>query len=99
MRHVDPDVLESAPGPEKRIELGNPSLRLDFDPRTSDTMYNYIWIRRPDTGRWLPVHNSFAFVALEDGGAGICNFYDNWQCPRDFWKASLNQQFIPDAPP
>ena len=44
-------------GPEKRIELGNQSLRLDFDPRSSDTSYNYLWIRRPDTGRWLRVHN------------------------------------------
>jgi hypothetical protein len=248
-------------GPEKRIELGNASLRLDFDPRTSDTSYNYIWIRRPDTGRWLRVHNfgidvhapkagdnqdincvginlslrreastmhvgyprpiiqyrqfdekigradrirqypefspkellalvhsdaalefdyqldpqrpsftirgrvlqgrlllaiyiidalwtdnhalptheylagqaeydiarpesvrcrdlrfahlpeyaifyrhdgqgvPFAFVPLEGGASGICNFYDNWQCLRDFWRASLNQQFIPDDPP
>jgi hypothetical protein len=43
--------------PEKRIELGNRLLRLDFDPRSSDTSYNYLWIRRPDTGRWLRVHN------------------------------------------
>ena len=247
-------------GPEKRIELGNQSLRLDFDPRSSDTSYNYLWIRRPDTGRWLRVHNfgidvhapkagdnqdincvginlalrreantvhvgyprpiiqyrqfdekvgradrirqypeftakelpalvhsdaalefqyqldperpsftvrgrvlegrlllaiyivdalwtdnhslptheylagqaeydiarpesvrcrdlrfkrvpeyaifyrhdgqgvPFAFVPLEGGEAGICNFYDNWQCLRNFWKASLNQQFIPDDP-
>ena len=43
--------------PEKRIELGNRTLRLDFDPRTSDTSYNYIWVRRPDTGQWERVHN------------------------------------------
>ena len=32
-------------------------MRLDFDPRTSDTMYNYIWVKRPDTGQWERVHN------------------------------------------
>jgi hypothetical protein len=40
----------------------------------------------------------FALVPLEGGPGGICNFYDNWQCLRDFWKSSLNQQFIPDDP-
>jgi hypothetical protein len=43
--------------PESRIQLGNDVLRLDFDPRTSDTMYNYIHIRRPDTGKWERPHN------------------------------------------
>jgi len=43
--------------PEDRLELSNEVLRLDFDPRTSDTMYNYIWLRRPDPGRWERVHN------------------------------------------
>ena len=43
--------------PEKRVELKNEVLRMDFDPRTSDTMYNYIHIRRPDTGQWERVHN------------------------------------------
>lgn len=43
--------------PEERVEVGNEVIRLDFDPRTSDTMYNYIWLKRPDTGRWERVHN------------------------------------------
>ncbi len=43
--------------PEKRVPLANGALRLDFDPRTSGTDYNYIWVRRPDTGRWERVHN------------------------------------------
>jgi hypothetical protein len=43
--------------PEKRVELKNELLWLDFDPRTSDTMYNYIHVRRPDTGKWERVHN------------------------------------------
>jgi len=42
---------------ERRIVIGNDRIRLDFDPRTSDTMYNYIWVWRPDTERWLRVHN------------------------------------------
>jgi len=40
----------------------------------------------------------FAFVPLHQGKAGFCNFYDNWQCLRDFWMSSLNQQFIPEDP-
>lgn len=32
-------------------------MRLDFDPRTSDTFYNYIHVRRPDTGQWQRVYN------------------------------------------
>ena len=40
----------------------------------------------------------FAFVPLDGGGSGICNFYDNWVCQRDFWKSELKQQFIPDDP-
>ena len=43
--------------PEKRVYLENQALRLDFDPRTSGTDYNYIWVRRPGTGRWERVHN------------------------------------------
>jgi hypothetical protein len=35
---------------EGRVEVGNEVIRLDFDPRTSDTMYNYIWVKRADTG-------------------------------------------------
>ncbi len=38
------------------MALGNEFLRLDFDRRTSDTMYNYIWVRRPG-GEWLRAHN------------------------------------------
>ncbi|MBN1809366.1 MAG: hypothetical protein JW909_09890 [Planctomycetes bacterium] len=36
---------------------GNDWIRLDFDPRTSDTMYNYIWAKQPRTGAWTRVHN------------------------------------------
>jgi inosine-uridine nucleoside N-ribohydrolase len=43
--------------PEKRVQLENQALRLDFDPRTSGTDYNYIWVRRPGTDRWERVHN------------------------------------------
>ena len=43
--------------PEERMQIGNEAIRLDFDPRTSDTMYNYICLNRPDTGRWDRVHN------------------------------------------
>jgi len=39
------------------VELGNQSMRLDFDPRTSDTFYNYIHIHRPDTGQWQRAYN------------------------------------------
>jgi len=42
---------------EARVEIGNDALRLSFDPRTSDTMYNYIDVRRRDTGQWERVHN------------------------------------------
>jgi len=42
---------------EPRVVLGNEQIRIDFDPRTSDTMYNYIWVRRPDSGAWERVHN------------------------------------------
>ena len=43
--------------PEPRVDLRNEALRIDFDPRTSDTMYNYIHLRRPDTSQWERVHN------------------------------------------
>ena len=31
---------------EGKVEVGNEVMRLEFDPRTSDTMYNYIWVKR-----------------------------------------------------
>ncbi|MGA2033439.1 MAG: hypothetical protein ABSG68_14385 [Thermoguttaceae bacterium] len=43
--------------PEKRVQLENRALRLDFDPRTSGTDYNYIWVRRPGADRWERIHN------------------------------------------
>jgi hypothetical protein len=43
--------------PEKRVELANPAIKLDFDPRTSDTMYNYIWVKRPGDGVWERAYN------------------------------------------
>lgn len=42
---------------EKRVEIGNEQIRVDFDARTSDTMYNYVWVRQPETGEWERVHN------------------------------------------
>ncbi|MGA2258554.1 MAG: hypothetical protein ABSG53_28145, partial [Thermoguttaceae bacterium] len=43
--------------PEKRLPLQNELLRLDFDPRVSDTAYNSIWVRRPGTDAWERVYN------------------------------------------
>ncbi|HHN46672.1 MAG TPA: hypothetical protein ENN09_04450 [Planctomycetes bacterium] len=43
--------------PETRFELRNDVLHIDFDPRTSDTMYNYIWVRHPSLKSWERVHN------------------------------------------
>lgn len=56
------------PQPEERIPLRNEALWLDFDPRTSDTMYNYLWVRRPDTGRWERLHNFGADVRVRQAG-------------------------------
>jgi inosine-uridine nucleoside N-ribohydrolase len=50
-------LYSTSTAPEKRVQLGNQNLRLDFDPRTSGTDYNYIWVRRPGTDRWERVHN------------------------------------------
>ncbi len=41
----------------------------------------------------------FALLPQSPERARFCNFYDNWQCHRDFRSASLNQQFIPREPP
>jgi inosine-uridine nucleoside N-ribohydrolase len=54
--------------PEARVQLANPTLRLDFDPRGSDTGYNYIWVRRPGTDRWERVHNFGIDVGSYDAG-------------------------------
>lgn len=54
--------------PEPRVELANAVLRLDFDPRTSDTMYNYIHVRRPDSGRWERVYNFGVDVRVVQAG-------------------------------
>lgn len=51
---------------EERIVIGNETIRLDFDPRTSDTMYNYIWVRRPETNQWERLHNFGVDVAGYD---------------------------------
>ncbi len=51
---------------EARVRLENQGLRLDFDPRTSDTSYNYIWVRRPGDGRWERVHNFGVDVGAYD---------------------------------
>jgi inosine-uridine nucleoside N-ribohydrolase len=57
--------------PEKRLQLENASLRLDFDPRTSGTDYNYIWVRRPGTDRWERIHNFGVDVGSFDSGDGL----------------------------
>ncbi|MCY3021809.1 MAG: hypothetical protein NTW87_22590 [Planctomycetota bacterium] len=40
-----------------RYVLSNECIRLDFDLRTSDTMYNYIWVRNPTTGKFERLYN------------------------------------------
>ena len=54
--------------PETRVQLENQALRLDFDPRTSGTDYNYIWVRRPGGNRWERVHNFGVDVGSYDSG-------------------------------
>ena len=58
--------------PETRVQLENGALRLDFDPRTSGTDYNYIWVRRPGTDRWERVHNFGVDVGSYDSA-------DQWE--------------------
>ncbi len=57
--------------PEARVELRNDVLRIDYDPRTSDTMYNYIWVKRPSTGEWERCHNFGIDVHSCAGGEEI----------------------------
>ena len=52
---------------EGREHLQNEWIRLDFDRRTSDTMYNYVWVRRPDTGEWVRLHNFGVDVRTPSG--------------------------------
>lgn len=56
--------------PEPRVLLENKVLRLDFDPRTSATDYNYIWLRRPGTDRWERLHNFGVDVQGHEAGDG-----------------------------
>ena len=58
--------------PGSRVQLENQALRLDFDPRTSGTDYNYISVRRPGTDRWERVHNFGVDVGSYDSG-------DQWE--------------------
>ncbi|MGD0089490.1 MAG: hypothetical protein ABSE73_06175 [Planctomycetota bacterium] len=53
---------------EERIPLANEALKLDFDPRTSDTMYNYVWVRRLGTGAWERLHNFGVDVRVRQAG-------------------------------
>ena len=55
---------------EPRVQLENQVLRLDFDPRTSATDYNYIWLRRPGTDRWERLHNFGVDVQAYESGDG-----------------------------
>jgi hypothetical protein len=59
------------PEPEERIPLMNENIKLDFDPRTSDTMYNYIWVRRPDLNRWERLHNFGVDVRVRQAGKSL----------------------------
>ena len=61
-------MQEPRPQPEARVSLMNEALKLDFDARTSDTMYNYVWVRRPDTGRWERLHNFGVDVRVRQAG-------------------------------
>jgi hypothetical protein len=51
-----------------RYTLGNDLLRLDFDLRTSDTMYNYIWARNPRSGEFERVYNFGCDVGARERG-------------------------------
>ena len=55
---------------ETRAYLENARLRLDFDRRTSDTMYNYIWVRNPLSGELERVYNFGCDIAatMRDSG-------------------------------
>ena len=61
-------MITPRPQPEERIPLMNAAIKLDFDPRTSDTMYNYIWVRRPSTGNWERLHNFGVDVRVRQAG-------------------------------
>ena len=74
------DLVSTRRTPEPRVVLANETLRLDFDPRTSDTMYNYIWVRSASTGEWERLHNFGVDVrALKTGN-----------CPPELPKGIIN---------
>ncbi|MFH1707826.1 MAG: hypothetical protein ABIF71_07905 [Planctomycetota bacterium] len=50
-------LLSTRTTPEPRVILENAHIKVDFAPRTSDTMYNYIWVRNAISGEWERVHN------------------------------------------
>jgi len=54
--------------PETRVLLENKVLRLDFDPRASDTAYQYIWLKRPGTDRWERLFNFGIDVHAPESG-------------------------------
>src|SRR4051812_27195261 len=49
-----------------RQVLANAALRLDFDLRTSDTMYNYVWLRNPRSGGFERLYNFGSDVAAKE---------------------------------
>lgn len=51
-----------------RFVLANELIRLDFDLRTSDTMYNYIWVRNPKTGAFERLYNFGCDVGARERG-------------------------------
>ncbi len=75
----------------------------EFDTRTPEGVYSrsprienvsYIIYYRSD-GNGVP----FACLPLFPDPAGVCNYYDNWQCLDDFRLSCYNQQFIAQYPP
>lgn len=54
--------------PETRVPLENKVLRLDFDARSSDTAYQYIWLKRPDADRWERLLNFGIDVHAPESG-------------------------------
>jgi len=52
-----------------RYVLGNELIRLDFDLRTSDTMYNYVWVKSATTGEFERLYNFGCDVGARERGA------------------------------
>ncbi|MBA3709143.1 MAG: hypothetical protein H0W83_10035, partial [Planctomycetes bacterium] len=51
-----------------RFLLANDQVRLDFDLRTCDTMYNYVWVRNPGTDAWERRYNFGVDIGARERG-------------------------------